>query len=175
MASGVPNPRSLANLRPPWQKGQRVAGGGNPWLARANQVREDLWKAAPPETRAAMAKMLVELALGVAEEPVFDADGVPVYCPDGSQKTQPLPPARRAEMQRWAFDTWLKCIGGSFQFKSIEATIDDSRETDRSVLIQAVMVLADRGMADLIPPRVRELVEHERRGQQQQPDNTSAG
>lgn len=176
MGVGNPHPNSLANLRPPFARGNTLrAGSTNHWLKRANELRDDLWKAASPAVRAQMAKQLWELALGQSQEPIFDADGVPILSPDGSQVMRPLPPDRRAEMMRWATDTLLKCLGGSFQFKSIEATIDDNRETDRSVLIQAVMVLADRGMADLIPPRVRELVEHERRGQQQQqPDNTSA-
>lgn len=160
MTIGNPNPRSLANLRPPFAKGNQIRKGQmNQWVSRANELREDLWKAANPEYRAAMAKMLCELSLGRGEEPVFDDDGVPIMCPDGTLKMRPLPPARRADMQKWATDTILNCLGGSFSFKSIEASlsVEDSDVRDRAVRIAQVMV--EEGLGDRLPPAMRALVE----------------
>lgn len=162
MGIGNPNPRSLANLRPPFAVGNQLRRGKpSPWLSRANEIREDLWRAAPSETRAAMAKQLVELSLGIAQEPVFDGDGAPVYHPDGSQKMQPLPPARRAEMQRWAMDTWLKCVGGSFSMKSIEATVQ-VETVDRAEEIRAAAeFMRAVGMEDKLPEDMRQLIASE--------------
>lgn len=159
MGVGRPHPNSLANLRPPFQKGNTVGKHNNPWLSRANEIREDLWKAATPEARAALAKQTWEFALGRAEEPVLDEDGVPMVNPDGSWKVGPLPPERRATMQRWGTDTILNVLGGSFSMKSIEANLTVSETTPDDEALEAARVLIDMGgpFADLVPQRMKEL------------------
>lgn len=155
MATGRPHPRSLANLRPPFAAGNQVGKHNNPWLKRANELREDIWKAATPEFRAAMAKQLCDLAIGRGEEPVFDDDGNQEVNPDGTWKFRPLSGERRATMMRWANDTILSALGGSLSFSSIDSTLTVDMPDPGERLERARARLEEAGLSELLPPALR--------------------